>query len=122
MIARAKLILFALLTAAATCATSSAAPELRAAEPTKAPPGAELGRIAQSSLPDLCDLAEGRYCESCDGPGEPTCPQGDSGPLCCQQGVCVAWTGGDCNGDLGWCMNYTTETGPGGIEEATCWD
>lgn len=124
MIARAKLLLFALLATTATCATGSAmsSPSLEPAVQAKAPPGASRHRLAASSLPNLCEVAEGRWCVPCGGPGEPACPEGDSGALCCAGGYCVEWTGGDCDGDLGWCENYTTSTGPGGITEATCWD
>lgn len=119
MIARAKLLIIALLAGTATCATSSATPTTMR---SSAPSDAGLAELSESGLVDLCSLEDGRWCTACGAEGEPACPQGDSGALCCQGGVCVVWTGGDCSGDLGWCSNYTTETGPSGIEEATCWD
>lgn len=120
MIARAKLLIIALLAGTATCATSSASPPVMRS--SRASGDAGIEELSEAGLPDLCSLSGGRWCTPCGGPGEPACPQGDSGALCCQAGVCVVWTGGDCAGDLGWCSNYTTKTGPSGIEEATCWD
>ena len=76
--------------------------------------------------PHLCDLDGGRWCAPCvDGS---TCPQGDSGWLCCVGSACVAVVGqAECNGGItGWCDNYTTATkcSPGGacVDVATCHD
>lgn len=72
--------------------------------------GCSPSRKAQTQTPEpnLCDLDGGQYCRPCDV-GQ--CPQGDSGWLCCVNGICVAVaTAGDCGGGtIGWCTNYTTQ-------------
>lgn len=78
---------------------------------------------AEDHEPNLCDLAEGRYCITCGTADTVGCdPQDDDGWLCCAHGVCVAVASidEDCSGDIGWCNDYYTETLANGIEIATC--
>ena len=79
------------------CAPTHAAtqqPPTTAATPAGLPTGA----------PWLCDQDGGRWCFPC-----ATCPQGDSGFLCCSGGACLPNVAqNDCPGIWGWCSDYTT--------------
>lgn len=89
------------------------------ARPDAGPP---VEAVQPGGMPDLCSYSVG-YCEPCGGAGMPSCPQGDSGALCCSGDVCVIWSGSHCSGDLGWCSNYTKEVDPAtGVTVATCHD
>lgn len=92
-------------------------------EPAAADEADEADMVDGRRLPWLCEFRDGRWCVGPCG----DCP-GDvpakAGALCCvaNTAICVAWDGGACAGDLGWCMNYTTSTSPSGIEQAHCHD
>ena len=101
---------------ASSCSVAAATDSMRAPAPSS-----DVERSKYPSMPDICSLNEGRWCEPCGLAGLPVCPQGDSGPLCCSGDVCVVWTGGKCK-DLGWCNNYTIEETSSGVEQATCHD
>lgn len=103
----AHLSAFAILLTLAACPTAPAEP----VTPTEV--------MRSSTLPWLCSIDGGRWCDPCTGTG---CPQGDSGALCCAGNACVVWSGGTCSGVLGWCTNYTTKESPTGITEAFCHD
>jgi hypothetical protein len=69
---------------------------------------------------DLCAIEEPDLCESCGSTGEPACPTGDSGWLCCTPaGICVEALGDCPPGNIfGYCENYTTDQSG----KATCHD
>lgn len=102
----------AVLAAASTCRPAGTV------EITVSPPDATDAEIARSALPPLCDLDGGRWCQPCGPEGCPTA--GKAGALCCKDEECVVWSGGKCDGELGWCPNYTTERDATGVTVATC--
>lgn len=112
-------ILFVAFVAATSCSASGLGQSSDASDPIISP--APVPADQPSGMPDLCSFPAG-YCQPCGGSALPPCPQGLSGPLCCNNGACVVWSGSHCSGDLGWCFNYTTSTSETGLVVATCHD
>jgi hypothetical protein len=121
-----RFVLLAVVVATASCnprasvtaepITSSPAPALASVETSAAPVPAVEHRI-----PNVCAVFGPPHCVPCPGS---SCPQEDSGLLCCNAVACVVAGPTDCAAnDLYWCSNYSTQQDPAtGISVATCHD